>query len=243
MGAIRLFFLGAFMSILTLVMGIPSLLVSFILSPSARLREDVAHMVAKIWSNIFFFLSGSKVEIAGLENYNKKNAYIITMNHQSAFDIFLLFKVLPGQYRWISKDTYFKIPVFGWVMKTAGYVSLNRENKRSAYSSIQKAGDRLYGGRSIAIFPEGTRSLTGEMKRFKPGIMHIAEAYKDIQILPIVWHGTVNIMRKGRFSIQSTNVKVRILPPLHLKDLEGESRIEKLRSLENLMTNEHKLIS
>ncbi|MEK6796133.1 MAG: lysophospholipid acyltransferase family protein [Spirochaetota bacterium] len=219
------------------VIGLETVVVLLLL-PFRRFRNDVLHRINCTWGKLFFLISGSSITVDGLENFDRKKAHIIMMNHQGAFDIFLLFAVLPGQFRWLSKDTYFKIPVLGWFMTLSGYVSIVREKKKSAYESMLAAGVRLKENRSIAIFPEGTRSHDGEVQRFKPGILILTENYPAVPILPVVIHGTTHIMKKGSFAIKPSHVHVEILPPFDINAVHGD-RNAKISALERLMRDKH----
>lgn len=227
---------------ITLAIFMIILLTNIVLFPFRRLRNDIAHTLSSFWGTVIFGISGAKFDIQGMDRYDTTKPYIIMLNHQSAFDIFLLFRILKGQFRWISKDTYFKLPVVGWSMKAAGYVSVKREKKKSAYESMLKAGDRLKEGRSVAIFPEGTRSKDGMIKRFKPGIFLLTERYPDVPILPIVVHGTIDINKKGNLAIRPTTIHVRVLEDVSLKDIPG-TKHDKIEYLEKMMKKAHAEIS
>lgn len=221
-------------------LGIIGCFLFLFLFPFRKIKNDVFHAMSKLWGTFMFFLSGAKLHVEGGEHLKRDEPCIIMANHQSAYDIFLFFKVLPGQFRWISKDAYFKIPLGGFAMRQAGYISIKRERKRSAYESILKAGRHLREGRSVVIFPEGTRSVDGQMRRFKPGIFLLSEQHPDVPILPIVMHGTLDIMRKGERAIHPAKVCVRVLAPVHRSALEGEDKLTKLKSLEYHMKTEHR---
>ncbi|MBI4976109.1 MAG: 1-acyl-sn-glycerol-3-phosphate acyltransferase [Spirochaetes bacterium] len=234
----RALFVLSIMLPLTVIGGCIELVIILFTFPFRLVKNDVLHRVNAFWGWVFFKVAGSKLAVSGREYYDPKKPYIIMMNHQSSFDIFLLFAVLPGQFRWISKDTYFKYPIIGWSMKHSGYISIVREKMKSAYDSILAAGKRLEEGRSVAIFPEGTRSLDGVIRRFKPGILILTEQYPDIPILPVVIDGTGRMMKKGSFSIQKTDVRVRILPPYCIKGIPGD-RNAKIGHLEAMMRTVH----
>lgn len=235
---LRTIFVVLIMLPVTLFVFILELSSVLLLLPFRRTRNDVLHRMNCVWGKLFFLVSGSSITVTGLTNFDRKKAHIVMMNHQGAFDIFLLFAVLPGQFRWLSKDTYFKIPIIGWFMTLSGYVSIIREKKKSAYESMLAAGERLKENRSVAIFPEGTRSPDGEVKRFKPGILILTEHYPATPILPVVIHGTMNIMQKGSFAIHPSHVHVEILPPFDINAVPGE-RTAKIAALETLMREKH----
>jgi 1-acyl-sn-glycerol-3-phosphate acyltransferase len=115
--------------------------------------------------------------------------------------------------KWLSKDTMFKIPCFGWMMQMAGDIRLVRGKRESAIDAINQCRDRLAKRVSIMIFPEGTRSKTDEMLPFKDGAFRLAiEA--GAPILPIAVAGTRRAMAKGTFRFQRARAIAQVLEPI-----------------------------
>ena len=130
---------------------------------------NFSHRIARLWSRLICRLNGINVEITGQENVRLDTAQVFIAYHQSYFDIFALSGYLPVQIRWMAKSIRFKIPLFGLAMKSAGYISVNRENRKKAYESFLNAIEKLNSGSSIVLFPEGTRSLDYQVGEFKKG--------------------------------------------------------------------------
>jgi 1-acyl-sn-glycerol-3-phosphate acyltransferase len=120
---------------------------------------------------------------------------------------------LPVQFRWIAKKELFQIPIFGLALKRAGYISINRSRLRSAIGSLDQAAEKMQNGVSVIIFPEGTRSLDGNLRSFKKGGFVMA-VNSGIPVLPIALHGTWEIMSKTGFHIQPGHAVLEILPPI-----------------------------
>jgi 1-acyl-sn-glycerol-3-phosphate acyltransferase len=141
-----------------------------------------------------------------------RRPYVVVSNHESYADIFLI-SHLPWEMKWMSKETMFNIPCFGWMMRMAGDIRLVREDKRSAVNALAAAHDRLAKQVSVMIFPEGTRSRDGELLPFKNGAFKLAiEA--GVPILPLVVAGSRSCMAKGTFRFQRARAWVKVLDPI-----------------------------
>ena len=141
-----------------------------------------------------------------------RRPYVAVSNHISYADIFLI-SHLPWEMKWLAKDTVFKIPVMGWIMHMAGDIHVVRGNRESVVSAIKGCRDRLAKRVSVMIFPEGTRSKTGELQPFKDGAFRIAiEA--QAPILPIAVAGTRDAMQKGTFRFKRAVAVCRVLDPV-----------------------------
>ncbi len=120
---------------------------------------------------MYLAVAGIKVRIEGLDRISSP-PYVFMCNHQSALDIHALMTQLPFSFKWIAKRQLFAIPLFGWALKKAGYISIDRENPREALKAMEEASRRIREGTNIIIFPEGTRSADGKLLPFKKGGFH-----------------------------------------------------------------------
>jgi 1-acyl-sn-glycerol-3-phosphate acyltransferase len=134
-------------------------------------------------------------------------------NHQSNYDIPVLLGELPVQFRWLAKAELFKVPIFGRGMRGAGYISIDRFDRSSAFQSLDKAAATIKQGTSVMIFPEGTRSVDGKLLPFKKGGFVLA-VDAGVPIVPLVISGTHDIMPKGRLLVRRQSVHVQIQPPI-----------------------------
>jgi 1-acyl-sn-glycerol-3-phosphate acyltransferase len=141
-----------------------------------------------------------------------RRPYVAVSNHISYADIFLI-SHLPWEMKWLAKDTVFKIPVMGWIMRMAGDIHVVRGNRESIVSAIKGCRDRLAKRVSVMIFPEGTRSKTGELQTFKDGAFRIA-IESQVPVLPIAVAGTRDAMEKGTFRFRRANAVCRVLDPI-----------------------------
>jgi len=170
---------------------------------------NIVHHYARWWAKIQLLVSGVKVKVKGLEHLGKKAPFIYMANHQSAYDIFALLSCLPVQFRWIAKKELFAIPVMGWAMRAANYISIDRSGKRKALESIERAASKIKGGVSVVIFPEGTRSRDGSIQPFKRGGFTLA-LKSGVPIIPIAIKGSSDVMPRGSLRVRPGEIHITI---------------------------------
>lgn len=156
--------------------------------------------------------------IDGVEHIDPQKSYVMVLNHNSGFDIFAAYKI-PLNFRWVSKREVFRIPFMGPLLTIHGDIPIERGNASKAMSKVLRLG-RLWLGRgaSVAIFPEGTRSLTGEINRFKAGAFNLAKG-AGVEILPIVMTGTNEYLHKNWLVNWRNRVGIRVLPPISVEQV------------------------
>lgn len=157
----------------------------------------VLHRMARLWARIHMRACGIEALVKGREHITKP-PYILMCNHQSALDIFSLLTALPLQFKWIAKRELFRIPFLGWAMKRAGYISLDRKHPREALRAMEDAAQKIRGGTTIVIFPEGTRSADGSLLPFKKGGFSLAMK-AGVPIVPVAISGSRSLQPKGSF--------------------------------------------
>jgi 1-acyl-sn-glycerol-3-phosphate acyltransferase len=158
-----------------------------------------------------------KIEIEGRENAVGGNTYVIISNHQSILDILILC-CLRYKFKWISKVENMKVPVLGWYLRMADYITVNRSNEESKTDMLEKSYRCLKKGISIMIFPEGTRSLNREIGFFKRGAFQLA-IQAHVPILPILIDGTGDILPKhGLIFGSNYRIRIRVLNPVQPED-------------------------
>jgi 1-acyl-sn-glycerol-3-phosphate acyltransferase len=181
--------------------------------PFFRNRNDYLHNVIHVWSSVLVKgLLGVRVRVEGLEHLREDGPFIIVSNHRSYTDILIGNTALPLQFRWLSKESLFKIPVIGWAMRTAGYVPIVRERSVSASRSLDRVKQVLNQGRSIWIFPEGTRTMREELGRFKRGAFLLA-GQTGIPVLPVVLVNT-DLVFETMLKARAREVRVLVTPPI-----------------------------
>ena len=171
-------------------------------------------------------------ETNGAPPENPRLPYVAVSNHESYADIFLI-SHFPWEMKWLSKDTMFKIPVMGWMMRMAGDIPIKRGKRESVVSAMAGCRDRLSKRVSVMIFPEGTRSPTEELLPFKDGAFKLA-VEAGAPILPIAVAGTRHCMAKGSFRFRRARAKARVLeaiPTVGLKNSDVPALRDRTRDL------------
>ena len=226
---IRTLYVSLWVFFATLVCGVVVIVLSFFVRSG-----NPMHKVARFWGRSILVVSGVKVSVKGLSNVDLTAPYIYMPNHQSNFDIPVLLGHLKVQFRWLAKMELFKIPIFGRAMRKAGYISIDRNNRQSAFESLKVAADKIKSGISVLIFPEGTRSLDGRIRPFKKGGFVLA-IDSGVPIVPVVITGTRAIMPKGRFRVYPGQVSMVIHKPIN-------TSIYTRKTKESLMENVRRVI-
>jgi 1-acyl-sn-glycerol-3-phosphate acyltransferase len=235
---IRTLYISIWIIFATLVLGLLVLMLSFFVRSG-----NPMHKIARLWGRSILIVSRIKVCVKGLSNIDRSKSYIYMSNHQSNFDIPVLLGRLEVQFRWLAKSELFKIPIFGHAMRKVGYISIDRNNRESAFESLKMVARKIKNGVSVLIFPEGTRSRDGKIRPFKKGGFVVA-IDSGIPIVPIVITGTRTIMTKGSLRINPGKVNMIIHPPIQTSQYTRETKgalMEKVRqvidgSLENIET-------
>ncbi len=197
--------------------------IAFAISMQEKDKTRPFLIAARMWAKLLICMSGSKLKVYGLENFPKNNGLVVVANHQSAADILILLAGLPQSFRFIIKQELFKVPIFGWYLRKAGYLSIDRDSARSAIKTLNQAKDLIKQGENILIFPEGTRSKDGKVGEFKRGSLMLA-FISHAPILPITIDGSYNIMQKGGFILNYTTVNLTISPAIQSEVPENHKR-------------------
>jgi 1-acyl-sn-glycerol-3-phosphate acyltransferase len=157
-----------------------------------------------------------------------KGPFVVLANHQSILDILLLSR-LPREMKWVAKEELFRIPWVGWMLRMSGDIPIRRGDAESGGEALGRARTYLERGMSVMIFPEGTRSKTGQLLPFKSGAFRLA-LETGIPILPIAVHGTARGMPKGGPWVNPCRATARILEPIETASAgeDGASRLKVL---------------
>ncbi|MCC6277064.1 MAG: 1-acyl-sn-glycerol-3-phosphate acyltransferase [Oligoflexia bacterium] len=185
------------------------------------------------WAYVMIKVSGVDVRVKGRGRLRASGASIVVSNHNSHFDIPILFYALRVPLRMVAKKELFRIPFFGWALKRGGFVCLDRASSTQAIQALGNSSSLLKNGQYVWIAPEGTRSKTGHMGEFKMGAFALAVQTKT-RVIPVLIHGSSKILPKGslftNLSGWKTRVDVEILDPVATSSWNWEDR-KKLRDL------------
>ncbi|MCH7954393.1 MAG: 1-acyl-sn-glycerol-3-phosphate acyltransferase [Candidatus Marinimicrobia bacterium] len=177
-------------------------------------RGKSVHFIMSRWAWYILKLSGVKIEIKGLDYLTPGESYIFISNHASLLDIPAVCLGLPFQLRFLAKKELFKIPLFGQALHSAGHIRIDRGNLESAVRSLKEGAITLKErGYSALVFGEGTRSLNGEVGKFKKGGVILALSM-GIPIVPLSISGSASLAPKGDFMIKSGIIKITVGEPI-----------------------------
>jgi 1-acyl-sn-glycerol-3-phosphate acyltransferase len=201
------FFLIPSIAVYTIALGTLSLASSLL-----ERHGHFAHWCARTWSRLILVTTGVRVDVSGLDRLEPGRTYVFVSNHQSIYDIPILFWSLPYQLRIIAKESLARFPVLGWHLKRGGHLFVDRRNPDR--SGILKRWRALVSeGLSLIIYAEGTRSADGRVGRFKAGSFLLAiEA--GLPVVPLAVIGTRNVMPKGRLRTEPADVRLVIHDPI-----------------------------
>ncbi|MEA3544826.1 MAG: lysophospholipid acyltransferase family protein [Thermodesulfobacteriota bacterium] len=219
---------------------IASLLALFI----SLLGQDKMHSFVRFWGRSCLFLAGLGIEVKGLENIPADTPAIYISNHQSNFDIPIIFAGLPIQFRWMAKQELFQVPLFGHALKRTGCIPIDRSDRRKTMHSLIAAAQRIKAGVSVVIFPEGTRTPDGQLQKFKQGALLIA-VKAQVPVIPVAIHGSYQILPKDRWKIAPGALKLEFFQPIStdglktgdLDTLTGKVHNQIANSLQGATTN------
>ena len=190
--------------IYTVVIGVPVIATS----PFDR-EARVMRALGRVWIRWILRTYGIRVEVEGLENVPARAPVILMANHQSLVDIAAIIDTLPPSvcWRFVAKKELVRVPIFGWCLVTTGQIIVDRGNRERAVASLRRAAERIRGGASVIVFPEGTRSPSGSLRPFKSGPFHLAlEA--QVPIVPVTVSGSQRITPKGSLTVHPGVVKI-----------------------------------
>ena len=179
---------------------------------------------ARLWGKFILFFTGVRYSVKGLNNLDPKGPYIFACNHASGYDVPLAFAGLPYWLISIAKIELKSVFILGWVMKTAGHIFVDRKKSENAIASLEKSKKSLINNpRSILLFPEGTRTMDGELGFFKRGGLMLSMD-TGIPIVPIGLVGTFEMLKKGTWSFKNQPLEIRIGNPIHPKTFSNDSK-------------------
>ncbi len=180
-------------------------------------------LARKAWAPSALWLAGVRVEAhapAGLPDASA----IYVSNHESALDVWVLFGSIPRNLRFVAKRELFQVPIFGWYLRLARFVPVDRRNHVQAVLALKKAGEMVRTGTSLIVFPEGTRSPDGRVQPFKKGPFVLAmEA--GVPVVPVAISGAAALNPKGRLEVQPGTVRLALGEPVHPRDFADKDAL------------------
>jgi len=169
----------------------------------------------KIGGKSVLFCAGVRVKITGIENVDPRKQYVVMMNHVNIFDGFVFISRFPGKARGVEEESHFNWPVYGWLIRRMKMIPINRKSGIKAMTSLKKAVELTRDKKdfSIAVLPEGTRTITGKLGNFKRGGFLLA-LETGLDILPMIQAGSFKINRKKSRIIRPGKIELVFEKPI-----------------------------
>jgi 1-acyl-sn-glycerol-3-phosphate acyltransferase len=202
----------------TVAFGVPAIFAA-LLPP----RGDWFLRFARGWARTLLAVAGVRVRILHPERLDRGRSFVIVANHESFCDILVLLANLPMQVRFLAKRSVFRVPVLGWSIAAAGFIPVDREDRTRGSETVEAALDRLSGGRSVVVFPEETRTSTGDLLPFKRGAAHLA-LRSGLPILPIALAGTFQVLKRESLLITPGLVAMSVGNPIEVSGRSPRER-------------------
>jgi 1-acyl-sn-glycerol-3-phosphate acyltransferase len=201
-----IFFLIPAISVYTIVLGTLSLGSSLV-----DRKGELGHRCARLWAQLILRTTGVRVDVSGLERLDLRCSYVLAANHQSIYDIPILFASLPLQLRIVAKASLGRVPFLGWHLQRTGHLLVDRTKPGAGI--VAKMRRLVSESRSLIVFPEGTRSVDGTVARFKKGPFLVA-VDSQLPVVPVSIAGSRHVMRKGQLRVSPGTVRLTIHAPV-----------------------------
>jgi 1-acyl-sn-glycerol-3-phosphate acyltransferase len=192
----------------TIIMGTYGVLVGFI--PP---RGDWTVRGARLWARIILWSALIRLRVEGAARVPRDTPVVFMSNHESWLDIPVLLASIPVQVRFLAKKSLFGIPFLGWAMRAMGFIPVDRKNRREAVKSFEEAAQHIRTGRSVLIFPEETRTRTGDLLPFQRGGFLIA-IKAGVPIIPVGLDGPARSLARGAYLLRAGRITVRFGEPI-----------------------------
>lgn len=186
------------------------------------------HWCARWWCRLVAYSIFSRIRVHGAENISKGETYVYMANHSSLIDTPALFGYLPYQFKIMAKKELFYVPFMGWHLWTSGNFPVDRSDGRKTAKSLRQVIEGIKHGKSLAVFPEGTRTPDGQLQEFKPGAFKIA-LRAGVPIVPVTIRGTFKLLPKTTLAPRPGRVDVFIGEPIATEEYT-EKRLPELIS-------------
>jgi 1-acyl-sn-glycerol-3-phosphate acyltransferase len=200
----------------TTVMGTAATLLAILVD------KKIASVCGIIWARFNSYITPMLVTVIGKEKIQTNKSYVIVANHQSQYDIFVIYGWMPVDFRWVMKIQLRDVPFLGYACYKIGHIYIDRSHPEAAKASINAARDRIKGGTSIMFFPEGTRSVDGRLLDFKKGAFKFA-LDMNLPVLPVTIVNTRNVLPAKSLKLFPGSAKLIIHDPIDISSHSEET--------------------
>jgi 1-acyl-sn-glycerol-3-phosphate acyltransferase len=210
--------------LLTLLFSMLTVIFATLVNP-----EWASRVVAASWGKTMAYLTPVKVTVEGAENAQRDQSYVVVSNHQSQYDILLIYGWLKLDLKWVMKKELRKLPGIGIGCEKAGHIFVDRRNPKQASIAIKEALERMGKGIGFLFFPEGTRSPDGRLLSFKKGAFRLS-IDQELPLLPITLVGTRNVLPARSLRLFPGSIKMVIHPAIDSAGKSVEQLIDESRA-------------
>lgn len=191
--------------------------------------SPVSYYPARWWGRVFCRLLFVRVRLVGIEKLDPGQSYVFVLNHQGVFDIFAVYGWLPHIFKWMMKAELRRIPFVGKACESAGHIFIDRSNPIAARCSIEKAEASLRNGVSLVVFPEGSRTRTGEMAQFKRGAFRIATDL-SLPVVPVTIRGSYDRMPRNTLNVTPGTIQLLVHEPIVFDNPSSGNPVDLIQS-------------
>lgn len=184
--------------------------------------DNIMGKAPRWWSRAVLRAGGVDVVLHHPERADPDAARIFVCNHVSWFDVVALAAELP-RYSFVAKAEIFRVPVFGRGARAVGTIPIERENRKAAFAAYEEAAERIRGGDSVVVYPEGTRGATYSLRPFKKGPFVLAIA-SQAPVVPTIVHGTMEVLARDSWWARAGTVHVHFLEPVPTAGMTYDDR-------------------
>jgi len=193
-------------------------------------RREFVNVSGSFWGELATSLAGIDLRVEGEEHLWEKRPAVFIFNHQSALDAILMMKLLRRDVTGVGKKEIRRHPIFGPVFGAAGVVFVDRADSKKAIEALRPAVDALREGRSLVIAPEGTRSRTPRLGRFKKGAFHLA-MQAEVPIVPVVFRNVLDALPRDALVVRPASIEAVVLPPVDTSAWTRESLDDEIQAI------------
>lgn len=190
--------------------------------------------VAKGWGRLILWITPVWVKRHGLQHVQDHQSYVVIANHQSTYDILLVYGYLPLDFKWVMKIELRKMPFVGFACEKMGHIYVDRKNRSASIKAMKEAKDRLVNGTSVFFFPEGTRSNGADLKPFKKGAFRMARDL-GLPILPVSISGADGVMPTGSLKVLPGTINMTFHAPISTEQIAQMGDQELIKLTEDLV--------
>lgn len=184
------------------------------LGSMAGFGRTMGYWPGHIWARIFCWLTFVRVKVSGSNNIAKNTSYVFVANHQGAYDIFAIYGYLGHNFRWMMKKGLESLPLIGWACRLSGHIYVDNSSPSAVRHTMQDAEQRLSGGMSVVVFPEGARTKDGKMHPFRRGAYQLAMEF-GLPVVPITIDGAYKVMPRSASLPRPGTIRLTIHKPIH----------------------------